>query len=61
MLLDTIKKSADKNPPPIDVCCQLQDCRIFFEFDNTITLSDILDDIIKKFAINRDWMRYEEL
>lgn len=34
--------------------------RIFFDFDNTITHFDTLDDIIERFAINKDWVRIEE-
>lgn len=33
---------------------------VFFDFDNTITFFDILDDIIERFSINRDWVRFEE-
>jgi 2,3-diketo-5-methylthio-1-phosphopentane phosphatase len=33
---------------------------IYFDFDNTITDFDILDDIIQRFSINDDWKRVEE-
>ncbi len=33
---------------------------VFFDFDNTITHFDILDDIIERFSINRDWVRFED-
>jgi len=33
---------------------------VFFDFDNTITLFDILDDIIKRYSINKDWIRLEK-
>ena len=33
---------------------------VFFDFDNTITPSDVLDDIIKQFAIDDKWVAYEE-
>jgi 2,3-diketo-5-methylthio-1-phosphopentane phosphatase len=33
---------------------------IYFDFDNTITDFDILDDIIQRFSINDDWKRIEE-
>lgn len=34
---------------------------VFFDFDNTISPFDVLDDIIKKFSINKNWMKFEEL
>lgn len=34
---------------------------IFIDFDNTITPFDTLDDIIKKFSINKDWIKTESL
>jgi len=40
---------------------KLSDCRIFFDFDNTITSFDVLDAIIKKFSINSDWKKAEKL
>jgi len=33
---------------------------VFFDFDNTITAIDILDDIIERFSENRDWEAYEK-
>lgn len=33
---------------------------VFFDFDNTITDFDILDDIIEKFSINDEWKQVEE-
>lgn len=33
---------------------------VFFDFDNTITMFDLLDDIIKHFSINRDWVAMDE-
>jgi len=38
---------------------RLSDCSIFFDFDKTITLSDVTDDIIEKFAVNQDWIAVE--
>jgi 2,3-diketo-5-methylthio-1-phosphopentane phosphatase len=38
----------------------LSDCIVFFDFDNTITPFDVLDDIIKCFSINKDWVAFEE-
>lgn len=39
----------------------LSDCAVFFDFDNTISQFDVLDDIIKKFSIDKNWMEFEEL
>jgi 2-hydroxy-3-keto-5-methylthiopentenyl-1-phosphate phosphatase len=33
---------------------------VYFDFDNTITEFDVLDDIIGRFSINDDWKRIEE-
>jgi 2,3-diketo-5-methylthio-1-phosphopentane phosphatase len=32
---------------------------VFFDFDNTITKIDILDDIIKRFSIDKKWVEFE--
>lgn len=40
---------------------KLLDCAVFFDFDNTITVSDVLDDIIKCFAVDRKWIKFEKL
>ena len=34
-------------------------CNVYFDFDNTMTPFDVLDDIIEKFSINRDWVVFE--
>ncbi len=34
--------------------------KVFFDFDNTITTIDILDDIIQRFSINDGWVKLEE-
>lgn len=34
---------------------------VFFDFDNTITSSDILDNIIARFSVNDDWKALEKL
>ena len=39
---------------------RLSECKVFFDFDNTITFFDVLDDIIQRFSINRDWMNFEK-
>jgi 2-hydroxy-3-keto-5-methylthiopentenyl-1-phosphate phosphatase len=33
----------------------LSNCRVFFDFDNTMTTSDVLDDVIRRFSINDQW------
>jgi len=38
----------------------LSNCMVFFDFDNTITPFDVLDDIVKRFSINREWIIFEE-
>jgi 2,3-diketo-5-methylthio-1-phosphopentane phosphatase len=38
----------------------LSECTVFFDFDNTITFFDVLDDIIQRFSINRDWVAFEK-
>ncbi len=38
----------------------LNACRVFFDFDNTLTQSDVLFDIIKKFSVNDHWKMLEE-
>ncbi|MFA6350412.1 MAG: MtnX-like HAD-IB family phosphatase [Candidatus Omnitrophota bacterium] len=40
---------------------KLSDCRIFFDFDNTITTFDVLDGLIKKFSIDHEWEDVEGL
>jgi len=32
---------------------------VYFDFDNTITEFDVLDDIIQRFSVNEDWRRIE--
>jgi len=39
---------------------RLSDCLVVFDFDNTITSFDVLDDIIKRFSINSGWVALEE-
>jgi len=38
----------------------LSNCAVFFDFDNTITHFDVLDNIVKNFSINKKWMAFEE-
>ncbi len=39
---------------------RLGDSQVFFDFDNTIAAFDVLDGIIERFSVNRDWVAYEE-
>ena len=38
----------------------LSNCRVFFDFDNTMTTSDVLDDVIRRFSINDKWIALEK-
>ncbi len=33
---------------------------VFFDFDNTITAWDVLDDMLTRFSSNYDWLEFEE-
>jgi 2,3-diketo-5-methylthio-1-phosphopentane phosphatase len=35
-------------------------CSVFFDFDNTITHFDVLDSIIKRFAVDNGWIALED-
>jgi len=37
----------------------LSKCNVFFDLDNTITPFDVLDDIIERFSIDKDWVVLE--
>ena len=37
----------------------LSNCVVFFDFDNTITLFDLLDDIIERFSVDTGWIALE--
>lgn len=37
----------------------LSDCAVFFDFDNTLTSSDVLDDIVESFAVDKKWVDFE--
>jgi len=39
----------------------LSSYRVFIDFDNTITLFDVFDDIVERFSIDRKWEEYESL
>jgi 2,3-diketo-5-methylthio-1-phosphopentane phosphatase len=38
----------------------LSDCRVFFDFDNTITPFDVIDDIVGRFSRDERWRRFEQ-
>jgi len=38
----------------------LSNCRVFFDFDNTMTTSDVLFDVIRRFSVNDHWMVLEK-
>ncbi len=38
----------------------LAQCRVFFDFDNTISSFDVLDDLIERFAIDDQWRVLEQ-
>ncbi|MBF0494734.1 MAG: hypothetical protein HQL28_06355, partial [Candidatus Omnitrophica bacterium] len=33
---------------------------VLIDFDNTITISDVLDDIIKRFSVDNGWVELEK-
>ena len=38
----------------------LSDCAVFFDFDNTITHFDVLDDIVETFSVDKKWAVFEK-
>jgi 2,3-diketo-5-methylthio-1-phosphopentane phosphatase len=38
---------------------RLSQCVVFFDFDNTITAFDLLDDIIERFSVGTEWIKLE--
>ncbi len=44
----------------LELTLRLSESQVFFDFDNTITAFDVLDGIIERFSVNRDWIAYEE-
>jgi len=38
----------------------LSNCRVFFDFDNTMTTTDVLFDVIARFSINDNWKALEK-
>ena len=39
----------------------LSNCWVFFDFDNTMTTSDVLFDVIERFSINNHWKSLEKV
>src|SRR5437763_1859162 len=60
MAINRLYPIQPKFKPQAQSAVILANCRIFFDFDNTITMSDVLDEVIKKFSINDDWMTLEK-
>ncbi len=38
----------------------LSKCAVFFDFDNTITPFDVIDDIVERFSVNEKWRKIEK-
>src|ERR1700685_3647358 len=38
----------------------LSNCRVFLDFDNTMTTTDVLFDVIERLSINTHWMTLEK-
>ncbi len=38
----------------------LSECRFFIDFDNTVTLGDVLNDMIRRFSVGDDWVDLEK-
>lgn len=36
-------------------------CLACFDFDNTITPFDVFDDIVERFSVNQEWLKFERL
>ncbi len=51
---NSLKKASFKN-----IGFSLSNSIAFFDFDNTITTFDVLDDLIKRFSINDKWKKLE--
>lgn len=37
----------------------LSECAVFFDFDNTITHFDVLDNIVETFSVDKKWVKFE--
>ena len=49
----------NKNSSQISSPLVLSNFRVFLDFDNTITTCDVLDEIIKKFSVDKKWVELE--
>jgi 2,3-diketo-5-methylthio-1-phosphopentane phosphatase len=49
-----------KNPNKNNYKLPLSECAVFFDFDNTITPFDVIDDIVERFSINKKWHKIEK-
>jgi 2-hydroxy-3-keto-5-methylthiopentenyl-1-phosphate phosphatase len=58
--LESVREIPLEGPAPSSFKLDLSKCSVFFDFDNTITSFDILDDIIQRFSINDDWLALEK-
>ena len=38
---------------------KLSNCAVFFDFDNTITQFDVIDDVLERFSVDRKWVALE--
>jgi 2,3-diketo-5-methylthio-1-phosphopentane phosphatase len=56
----TPKKPPALSPIPSEADLDITNYMVYFDFDNTITPFDVLDSVIERFSINRDWMIFEE-
>ncbi len=54
------KKDSRLSPASPESFSDITNCMVCFDFDNTITPFDVLDSIIERFSINRDWMIFEK-
>jgi 2-hydroxy-3-keto-5-methylthiopentenyl-1-phosphate phosphatase len=48
-----------KSPLPSESVPPPAKWAVYFDFDNTLTSFDVLDDIISRFSVSRDWMTLE--
>jgi len=39
---------------------RLANCAAFIDFDNTVTRSDVTDELLERFSVDRDWMAFEK-
>ena len=53
--LNQLESKLEVNSPIV-----LSNCRVFFDFDNTMTTTDVLFDVIERFSINNEWMALEK-